>query len=234
MFSNKLFLSVTYLVGLVGLVMIVVSFFNQLGCEGQLLYFYTPPTDLQQIWGEQSIGQSFTAPRDNLNRVDIRFQTYGRQNTGEITFKLFELPAEDSPVEIYSTSFNAISLSDQRWRTFAFAPVANSAQKSYLITLQSPTSRPGNAVTVNGVEKNIYPPGSAFLNNAPVLADLTFRVCFQMDGGEKLQVLAEQMTRFRPAWWGQPAFYLFAAALYTLLVVIFFWQLTNHAGDKGL
>ena len=217
------------ILALIGFSIIATSWFSQLACEGQPINNNVAPTESQQIWGEQIISQSFVAPRNNLNRVDIVFQTYQRQNSHEVTLRLLEAQLDSqnplAGVELFKTTFHAATVSDQSWRTFTFPPIANSAGKTYLITLQSPDSVEGDAITVGGIEQNIYQPGLAFLGPVPVRADITFRACFQMTASEKLQVLAEQITRNRPAIWGEAIFYVITLVAYLLLLSGFYWQL---------
>ena len=49
---------------------------------------------------------------------------------------------------------------------------------------------------------------------------------------EKLGILAAQLTRNRPAMWGDTAFYGLLALLYVLLLVGLFWKLTQLALER--
>jgi hypothetical protein len=228
---QKLSVYSIYSLGLAGLLAIGISFFNQLACEGQLVNVNLSPSEQQQIWGDQIVGQSFIAPRNHLNRVDLFFQTYGRKNSRDVTLRLLEISAGAENIlqgpEIFSITFNAAMVRDQSWRTFTFPEVANSAGKSYLIILQSPRAVPGDAITVGGIDKDIYGPGSAFLGSVQIPADINFRACFQMTALEKLRVLSNQITRYRPSWWGDSIFYIICLVIYSLLLVILFWRLAK-------
>jgi hypothetical protein len=219
-------------VTLVGLIAIAVSMIDQVACEGQPINNNTAPTPAQQIFGERVIGQSFVAPRNGLNRIDIFFQTYQRQNTHDVILRLLEIRDINDPrqtTEMFQTTFNANAVSDQSWQIFKFAPIPDSAGKTYLFTLQSPEAEEGNAITVGGIERNVYLPGSAFLGPVPVQADVTFRSCYQMTKFEKLQVLSEQITRGRPGLWGNAGFYWLSFIGYGLLLLGFFWKLIRWA-----
>jgi hypothetical protein len=225
---NRLLSILFFIIIFVGLGMITISLLNQLACEGQPINNNVSPTQSQQIWGDQIISQSFVAPRSYLNRVDILFQTYGRQNTHDVTFRVLEARADDenplAGIELIKRTFNAASINDQSWYTFSFPPVADSAGKTYVISLQSPESEEGDAITVGGIERNVYVPGTAFLGPIPVPADITFRACFQMGIAEKLRVLSEQVTRNRPGLWNEITFYASILAAYVVLIVGFFWH----------
>jgi hypothetical protein len=215
----------------IGLYIIGAASLNQLACEGQPINFRLEPTAEQQIWGERFISQSFVAPRNGLNRIDVLFQTYERPNSHDVIVSLLEiLPDASHPWQgpvIFEQIFNAATLPDRSWHSFEFASIANSAGKTYLINIRSPQSTPGDAITVGGIEWNAYAPGSAFLGPVPARADIAFRACFQMTTWEKLAVLSGQLTQHRPALWGNIAFYYLSLTIYAALCLAFFWQLAK-------
>lgn len=208
-----------------------------IACEGQPFNDNLPPTPAQQILGERLIGQSFVAPRDGLNRIDLFLQTYQRQNTRDISLLLLELPPSKYNFfegrEIFTTIFNAATVEDRTWRTFTFPTISDSAQKQYLILLNSPDSKDGNAITVGGIQQDVYAPGLAvvyapdlaFSELTPVNGDIMFRTCYEMMPLEKLQVLVEQMTRSRPMLWSNIGFYIINLTIYILLLIGFLGSL---------
>jgi hypothetical protein len=232
---KKLAVVVVGLLTLTGMVGIGVSFFNQIACEGQPINNNAEPTAEQQILGERIIAQSFVAAKSDMNRIDIFFQTYGRKNTHDVTLRLLAVEKDaNAPLagaEVFKTTFNAGTVRDQAWRTFTFNPIAESAGKAYLIALASPDSVEGNAITVGGIERNSYLPGTAYLGLIPVPADFAFRSCYQMSNIEKLQVLSNQITQSRPGLWGDIRFYGFILLLYGLLLAGFFWKLVGWVSN---
>ncbi len=216
----------------IGLLMIGRSSLNQLACEGQPINFRIEPTAEQQIWGEFILSQVFISPRNGLNRIDIMFQTYQRQNTHDIHVRLLEAwPNINNPLQnlqsVKEFTFKATVVPDRVWYRLGFPPLTDSAGKTYVIQLQSPDSVPGDAITVGGIEWDTYAPGMAFLGPTPVRADITFRACYSMTNLEKLQVLAEQLTQNRPYVWGHIGFYVVILIIYALLLSGFFWKVTR-------
>ncbi|MDX1520294.1 MAG: hypothetical protein R3264_01545 [Anaerolineae bacterium] len=216
--------------GVVGLIVIIGSLPDHLGCEGQLVRT-REVTDGQQIWGERVFSQSFVAPRDRLNRVDLLMHAYGRTNTEAVNIRLLALSPElTNPLEgneIYRTTINAAEVGDFSWQSFPIPEISDSAGQSYLISLQSPTSTEGNAVAVTGIQKDVYPAGGAFIGPSPAEADMVFRVCFALSTTEKVDVLMTQLTQNRPGLWGSRWFYLVSLAGYVLLPFVLFWQLVR-------
>ncbi len=217
---------------LVSLAISATTFMNQIACEGQPINASIKPTVEQQIRNARVIGQTFVAPRDQLNRIEILLQTYQRRNTGDVTLRLLELASQtESPLqglEVYRSIFNAAEVKDNAWYTFSFSPL-DSAGKTFLIALSSPDSEDGNAITVGGIQQDAYTSGSAYLGPTPIVADITFRACFQMTNLEKLQVLADQLTHARPGVWGKIAFYLWLLGAYIAALVILFSKLIRDA-----
>ena len=234
--AKRLTIAALCLATLVGLWIIGVAMFDQLACEGQTVNNNELPTEPQQIFGDRVVSQSFVAPRNGLNRIDLFLLTYGRKNSGEVTLRLLALPDQvNNPLEgteLYRTTFNAATVSDQTWRTFLFPPLANSAGQTYAISLQSPNSTDGNAITVGGIERNPYRAGTAYLGATPIPADMAFRSCYQMTAIKKLQVLAEQITRNRPTVWGNISFYGFILLSYGIVLLAFFWKLVKWVWDS--
>jgi len=222
MFSRKLFVIFILMGGLMGLGAVGFSFFNQLGCEGQFVNVNFSPAPEQEIFGERVIGQSFVAPYDRLNRIDLLLQTYGRRNTHEVTLHLLDISdTPDTPLQgrdLFSTSLNAGDVSDGSWRSFVIPEITDSANKHFFILLTSPTSEPGDAITIGGIDKDAYPAGSTFLGPVAVPADIAFRACFQMSSLEKLQTLSDQLTQNRPSVWSESTFYLLIFIVYGILL----------------
>ena len=212
---------------------------HQLACEGQPVNDNLPITSAQQIFGERIIGQSFISPADDLNRIDLFLQTYDRQNTEDILLRLFEIPSDvTNPlegIEVFQTSFNASTVWDKTWHSFYLPQPISSAKKSYFITLQSPNSKDGNAITIGGIQQNVYPSGDAFIyapdlafpQLTPIPGDMMFRACYDLTVSEKLNMLLDQLSTNRPALWGARGFYLIGIGIYWVFIAGFLWQLEN-------
>lgn len=231
MLIKRIWVAILFILMITGLSVIGFFTMSQLACEGQAINFRIAPSQEQQIWGERIIGQSFVAPRNGLHRIDLLFETYQRQNNREVNLHLLELtPNSSNPFQnpiIVDLTFNAALVQDRSWHTFTFPPISNSAGKHYLLALHSPKSFPGNAISVGGIEWDVYAPGSAFLGPVPVLADVAFRTCYQMTTLEKWQIFARQITDNRPLVWGNTLFYGSIVIIYALLLIGLFWKLTR-------
>ncbi|MCB0167672.1 MAG: hypothetical protein KDI79_25825 [Anaerolineae bacterium] len=229
-------LTLVIVLGLVviGLGVIGLSLFDQMACEGQLFNNNEAPTTAQKLFGERVIGQTFVAPRDGLNRIDVMFLTYNRQPTPPVSLRLLALDGEpENPlaggVEVFHTTTKANAVQNHMWYRFNLPPIDTSGQKRYLIALAAPEAAAEQAVTVGGIERNVYMPGTAFFGSMPVPADIAFRTCYELSAGEKFSVLAEQLTRQRPGLFGRAGFYGATLLIYGGLLGVFFWRLVKLA-----
>lgn len=234
--AKQLFLTGLLVATFITLIAIGVQFTQQIACEGQLFNDNLPPTPSQQILGRRLIGQAFVSPRNNLNRIDLFLQTYERQNTGDIQLQLVEISESiDNPLggtKVFETTFDASTVRDRTWHNFTFPGLENSADQHYLIILQSPNSVDGNAITIGGIQQDVYVPGLAFTyapdlgfsELTPVNGDIMFRACYEMTVFEKLQIFSSQITKDRPGVWRDISIYLFLFGCYTILLGIFFWR----------
>jgi hypothetical protein len=212
----------------VGLILIFVRGLDLLGYEGQLVnqYNYSSP-EILEIKGDVTVGQTFVAPVDGLQRIDVALRTYDRKNTQDVTFYL--KPSLDSPDILYQETFNASEIWDNEWRTFEFPPISDSAGKTFFFYFASPDSVRGDAITVGGGPGDFYNDGSAYLGPVPAQGDLAFRTYYGLSSNEKLSMLAQRLVEDKPSIWGDIRFYLLLVGLYVLILLRIFVELIKLA-----
>lgn len=138
-----------------------------------------------EIFGNTCVNQSFVSEEDYLTRVDIRFATYARKNTKEITFKIYDAPTNNNLVNI---SVNAEEIIDNEYFSFKFDPIVTSAGKKYFFSISSPNSSQGNAITIWSSNNDRYEKGSAYVNNQILPGDLSFRIYNKWFFGDYLKI----------------------------------------------
>jgi hypothetical protein len=145
-----------------------------------------------------SVGQTFQATRNNLSRVELRLANYARINTAPLVLNVQEYPASAPPLR--SVTADPATIGDHWPYVFKFAPIADSAGKTFILTLESPGSAPGNAFTAFVGECNCYRDGTLFLNNEPQPdLDLTFRVGYENPPSEgALAVVLDRASQYKP------------------------------------
>jgi hypothetical protein len=202
----------------VGLFLIFIQGLDGLAYEGNLVnHYYIAVPESFEIKEDLTIGQTFTAPVNGLQRIDVALRTYGRRNTHAVTFYLKQSP--DSPQVIYQEIFNASQISDYPWRTFKFPPILDSAGKTFFFYFASPESVTGNAITVGGAQGDWYNGGTAYFGPVPTEADLAFRTYYGLAPSAELTLLAQRIIEAKPSIWSDFRFYLLLLVLYVLILL---------------
>lgn len=116
--------------------------------------------------------QTFVSQCSGLNRVALYFGTYGRVNTHPVIFRVTDTATKDT---FYEQVIPGSEIEDNQWLELAFEPRLDSMGKQYRISVHSPESRPGDAVTIWRSQGDAYPDGEALINRQSVGADLVFR-----------------------------------------------------------
>jgi hypothetical protein len=214
---------------LVSFVLVLSQSLNLLGLEGQR-YNHGVPAEIQEVKGGRTLGQTFVAPLPGLHRIDVMLFDRGRRNTHDVTFHLQE--GVDASTDIFSTTFNASEIKGGGWHTFDFAPLADSAGKTYYFYFASPESTDGDAIAVGGMEGDLYRRGTAYLYATPANADLTFNTYYsEVPWQQKAQRLLERLAENKPFVWGKEYFYVFLVIVYLLLATILAWQVAGLVLD---
>jgi hypothetical protein len=109
-----------------------------------------------EIGPQTEVTQTFKAHQNQLRAVSVMLATYGRKNTCNLGIGLEEV---SSNAVITKQTFSCADLHDS-FATISFAPLANSAGKTYRIVISSPDGMPGNAVTAWTRADLQYPEGT--------------------------------------------------------------------------
>jgi hypothetical protein len=119
--------------------------------------------------------QTFVAPHDNFFKIEVYVATYKKQiPSGNLLFHL-----RDSPSATKDLASGAVPLSqigDNTHVPFQFAPIANSAGKSYALFLDVDSMPPGFLITLWLTPKDVYPDGTFYLNGQAQPGDAALRL----------------------------------------------------------
>lgn len=129
-----------------------------------------------EIYGSQTVGQTFVSHENGLSRIDVLLATYARKNTHLVTFRLKESP--DAARDIATITINAAKIKDNVFHQFKFAPIIDSKGKSYFFVLESPQSVPGDAITIWHSPDDVYDEGTLHINGQATGGDLAFRTYY--------------------------------------------------------
>jgi hypothetical protein len=204
------------LLTVLALLAVAATGFSWLGHEGQFVNLLRP-TDAATLVGGIELGQTFVAPRDGLDRVDVLLYGHRRHNTQPVTFHLHREGTNEDQVTI---TFNAGEVWDWQWMPFQFDPLVDSAGQTYVFFLESPTSTPDDGLSLGGVEGDLYPHGTGLINGQPARADAAFMTYYTgVSWSEKITALAHKLTGPKPSIWGDIRLYVLLSVIYLLLLL---------------
>ena len=108
-----------------------------------------------ELVGETEVGQLLPGPVDKeFDHIEIGLSTFsGRSNTEDIVLRVYD--SIDSDIPLRTVRVNARDVVDSEWHRFTFESIENVSENTFYISLVSPTSTPGNAITVRFAEQDI-------------------------------------------------------------------------------
>lgn len=165
-----------------------------------------------EISGDKKIGQTFMAETDKLSGIDLFMASYFRTNTHPVIFHLKEKP--DSIRDLATISISARWVRDNAYHRFRFPAISGSRGKTYYFYLESPESKPGNAITLWSHSSDFYKKGSLLINGKKGNGDLNFKTAY-----ESPLTFLQSITQNKPFPLNTPEFYIALLALYGLSVL---------------
>jgi hypothetical protein len=115
--------------------------------------------------------QTFIAKTDDLREIMVAPATFQKTSSCTLNIKLEQMPEKQRIQEI---SYPCKDLEDGNAIFFKTAPVKNSANKTFRITITSPDSQPGNAISLWAKSDLIYEQGSLTINEQVQAGGLNF------------------------------------------------------------
>jgi len=196
--------------------------------------FHQPLFDapVGDIHGEQTIGQSFRAEHPGLYRVDLLLATWARINTEEVIFHLRKGAIDGQ--DLVTIHFDGPSVEDDSYRSFLFTPLDDSSGENYWVTLSSPRSSPGDAITAWYNTKDVYPEGEGYERGVPAEGDFAFRLYYQPRVWDLALTPLQRIADRKPSLLGARWFYGLLGVLYLSSVVgLLAGVITSPWSEKG-
>jgi hypothetical protein len=171
--------TVKFLSGVALIILILNSiFFIQLYFAGNLKYqafaleISGAVAALPEITSDTQVSQTFFANHDGLSSVAVLVGTYMRKNDVRLALTL----TDQAGNVLRSKTFSLLNHADNSYLKFSFDPVLNSKGKTMIISVKSPDSKPGNAVTLWSTGSDVYTQGKLRINNMYLPSDLVLSV----------------------------------------------------------
>jgi hypothetical protein len=127
-----------------------------------------------ELTGPKAVGQTVRPEKDGWRSIELGFATFSsRNNTEDIIVHVRHSP--EATEDLRTVRVNAKDIIDNEWETFTWEPISGSAGQDFYVLIESPTSVPGNAVTVRYTDIDVRP-GQFYLNGQPKAGDIAYRI----------------------------------------------------------
>ena len=185
---------------------------------------------------ENSIGQTFISRRDYLDRMSLLLTVEQPNDYSSITFTIRDGGPSGPVLRTVKQQISSLPTGDpfrydvfhlypvdQRWSSFDFDPIPDSAGKKLFLSVEGKYVPPPSKVGVAMMFHSRYPEGTAYVNGGAQNAHVVFRTESRGDVRDYLGVLAENATFDRQGPAANPAIYAVLAAVYLLLLPALLW-----------
>ena len=129
-----------------------------------------------EIHGPRTVGQTLVAYHDGLKGIEVLLATYARQNTQPLIFHLRSTPSSD--FDIATVTVSALDVKDNAFHRFNFPPIPDSHSRRYYFFIESPTSKPGDAITAWRGPADAYLEGALYLDGGSREGQLVFKLVY--------------------------------------------------------
>lgn len=221
--GRRLFLLVSMLVWLAIVAFIVIASMDRLSVPP----WGNPSGDgrTEQIAGPLQVGQQFTAPYPGLYRIEVTLDPGAVTTAQPITLQLRAGPSASQVLAV--AEFSTGDVREEKPQSLEFAPIQGSEGRTFFLSLESPDSAPGNAVTAHYDPDSILSGATAYSNGQSIDGNLKFRTFYSLRTREKLWLLLDRMAEDRPYLFGTRGFYVGLAVTYVIVLGIFLWQIAQ-------
>jgi hypothetical protein len=147
-------------------------FSENLKYQGSALEISGPVTALPEITDGTKVTQTFVINDNGLSSVAIQVGTFMRKNDIHLVLTL----ADQTGKTLRSGTFSLLDHADNTFLEFSFDPILNSKGKTMILSISSPDSKAGNAVTLWATGSDTYPQGKLRINDKYLQSDLVLSV----------------------------------------------------------
>jgi len=183
-----------------------------------------PRIYLGELAGTSRVCQTFVATYERLSEVQVRMHNLGKRTDAPFLFHLRTSPEGENLVTVESST-SQVGYED--YVRFAFAPIPESAGKTWTFCLEAPQVELSEAVTVWGVLEDTYPDGEILLfggmwGQEVGVQDLNFRLGYSLDRRSKVEMIVRRIAEYKPFLCGSRWFYALLVLAYLGLKFILF------------
>ena len=188
--------------------------------------------------GTTTLAQRFTPRLDGLTAVDILLTAEGERLPGTVQLEVLawpsreklrqsQLPAADLPQgDVWKVRPGQ---PEERWSTFGFEPLADSAGRDLLFVLSYPGSadRPGERLSALAHFPGAYAQPVLLVNGTESKGNLLFRISAAGTRGQAVSVALENLARSQPVLAGSLVFPAGLAVVCVALAAGVLWTIVS-------
>lgn len=186
---------------------------------------------LPDIFGANQVTQTFYSSNAGLASVSLGLTA---QSPGDQAIVLLE-PIDGGTA--YSITLAVAQTPAVYW--VGWEPLADSRGRDYALRLLAPANAPSHRISVDVLPSDAFPQSELSLNNAPLEADLAFRLCYRplsLPHAWKIasaqwwapyNQLLNRMSQYKPIWLKKPTQLVLIAACGLGLLLLFLTELPS-------
>ena len=187
------------------------------------------------LWTRDTkIEQTFIASQDHLTRLDFWVDSFHPWDNPYLECRLSEIQTTQNPLdlpyafiqaqrtEVRAQRLHGWLISAHMFNSCAFAPIADSKNKRYLLTVLTPGLKKAGSSILAGSPGDRYPYfGNLFVNGEAQAGDLAFRALYAQPRWQLIQKAAAKIALQKPSLFAIPAAYYVIGICYGVLLALF-------------
>ncbi len=183
-----------------------------------------------ELVGSTQVGQAWTAPLPGLYRIEVALQPPATGAAEPLTFHL--RAGVDATSDLWTETIDPGQITAGVPYAFEFEPVRDSEGQTFYFFLESPVSRPDEAVRVVYGPASVLDGAGAYIDGQQVTGNLVFQTRYSLRTRDKIGLLLNRLTQGRPYILGTKGFYVGLAVVYTVLLLVLIWQVARRLTAK--
>ncbi len=185
---------------------------------------------------DTTVEQTFIASQNNLSRLDFAVESYQPWDSPYLDCRLFEIDTAENPhnltyefirnhiKEVRYKRINGWLLSIHMFNSFSFAPLIDSKDKRYILSIRSPGLKTGGTSILLASPRERYESGHLFVDEEKQKGDLAFRALYEQPRRQVIRQSFARLAFYKPFPFSKPLLYALLFTMYPLVLLLFLYQ----------
>jgi hypothetical protein len=137
--------------------------------DPEVSQFYKSDT-IAQVTPDQTVGQTFVSRRPRFDSINLWLETDNTEGT--LFIELLQAPNDSTPLSTSQVNFTSVA--PDKYTKVSFPTQTNQENQAFYLRLKTDVGE----VSVLGRSEDVYPDGSAYMNDLPIDGDFAFRATY--------------------------------------------------------